>query len=112
MGRSSPCCTLWADGFNGLREHLVDRAGLVLVSPDAPEILEGIAAGRGWAYPLASAEWTSFLSDVGMESESGGVEPGGGRHFISLKMGRSRRSQPLDLVPLTNSVASGISWRG
>src|SRR5258708_30389314 len=33
MGRSRRYCTMWADGFNGLRHHLAGRAGFALVSP-------------------------------------------------------------------------------
>ncbi|MGI9240304.1 MAG: DUF899 family protein, partial [Verrucomicrobiales bacterium] len=68
--------TMWADGINGLWEHLADRAGLVLVSPDPPEVLESFAEGRGWGFPIASAIGSSFNGDMGMESESGGAAPG------------------------------------
>ena len=37
MGRGCSYCTLWADGFNGLRHHFEDRAAFVVVSPDTPE---------------------------------------------------------------------------
>jgi len=30
MGRGCNHCTLWADGFNGLADHLADRASFVL----------------------------------------------------------------------------------
>jgi predicted dithiol-disulfide oxidoreductase (DUF899 family) len=29
MGSSCPNCTLWADGYNGIYHHLVDRISLV-----------------------------------------------------------------------------------
>ena len=48
MGTSCPYCTMWADGINGIWQHLADRAGLVLVSPDEPEVLEAFAASRGF----------------------------------------------------------------
>src|SRR6185295_10360508 len=31
MGTTCPYCTMWADGFNGLYDHLRDRAAFVLV---------------------------------------------------------------------------------
>ena len=34
MGKGCRYCTLWADGFNGVRQHLSNRAAFVLVSPD------------------------------------------------------------------------------
>ena len=76
MGTGCSYCTMWADGINGLWPHLADRAGLVLVSPDEPEVLEAFAAGRGWGFPLASAHGTSFNADLGMEHEGGSAEPG------------------------------------
>ncbi len=46
MGVRCAYCTMWADGFNGLREHLSDRAGFVVVSPDQPKIMGEFAKGR------------------------------------------------------------------
>ena len=37
MGKSCSYCTLWADGFNGVQQHLRDRAAFVVSSPDSPE---------------------------------------------------------------------------
>src|SRR5271155_823609 len=33
MGSSCPNCTLWADGYNGLHQHVVTRTGFVVSSP-------------------------------------------------------------------------------
>ena len=37
MGVSCSYCTLWADGFNGVADHLANRAAFVVSSPDDPE---------------------------------------------------------------------------
>ena len=37
MGASCRHCTLWADGFNGIYDHLANRAPFVVSSPDAPD---------------------------------------------------------------------------
>jgi len=71
MGKSCPYCTLWADGINGLAEHLRDRAALVLVSPDPPEVQSEFAASRNWSFPLASGEGSSFIEDMGFKHEKG-----------------------------------------
>ncbi len=34
MGTTCAHCTMWADGFNGVFEHLRDRAAFVVSSPD------------------------------------------------------------------------------
>src|SRR3990172_11779288 len=36
MGRHCWDCTMWADGFNGLRHHLNSRASFVVCTPDEP----------------------------------------------------------------------------
>lgn len=65
MGRSCAYCTLWADGFNGVAEHLADRAAFVLVSPDRPEVQKEFAEGRNWRFETYSAADTSFIADMG-----------------------------------------------
>ena len=47
MGAGCPYCTLWADGFNAVYDHLRSRAAFVLSSPDAPGQQQKFAAGRG-----------------------------------------------------------------
>jgi predicted dithiol-disulfide oxidoreductase (DUF899 family) len=69
MGKSCVYCTLWADGINGVVDHLQDRAGLVLVSPDAPDVQHTFASSRGWRFPIASASGSEFITDMGYMSE-------------------------------------------
>jgi predicted dithiol-disulfide oxidoreductase (DUF899 family) len=76
MGASCPYCTLWADGFNGVYDHLASRAAFVVTSPEAPEAQARFAATRGWRFPMASHAGTSFAADMGFRSESGGLKPG------------------------------------
>jgi predicted dithiol-disulfide oxidoreductase (DUF899 family) len=76
MGKSCPYCTLWADGFNGVRHHLSNRAAFVLVSPDDHETQRQFAQSRGWEFPMYSHKGTTFSKDVGFESEDGKQWPG------------------------------------
>ena len=76
MGSSCPHCTLWADGFNGLYEHLANRAAFALSSPDAPAAQKRFAQSRGWRFPMVSHKGTSFAADMGYRSEDGGWMPG------------------------------------
>ena len=76
MGASCPYCTLWADGFNGIYDHLANRAAFVVSSPDPPEAQHRFAAGRGWRFPMVSHRGTTFAADMGYRSESGGWLPG------------------------------------
>ena len=65
MGRSCPMCTMWADGFNGILQHIEDRAAFVVVSPDPPAIQKKFAQGRGWKFKMLSAVGTTFIKDMG-----------------------------------------------
>jgi len=76
MGSTCPYCTLWADGFNGIYPHLAQRAAFVVTSPDPPDVQQRFAAGRGWRFPMASHQASSFAADMGYRSEQGGCLPG------------------------------------
>ncbi len=76
MGTSCPSCTLWADGYNGLHTHVVQRAAFVVSSPDAPEVQRDFAESRGWKFPMVSHAGTSFAADMGYRGERGNWMPG------------------------------------
>ncbi|MCY4092763.1 MAG: DUF899 family protein [Caldilineaceae bacterium] len=79
MGSGCSYCTLWADNFNGVAQHLQDRAAFVLVSPDSPAEQQEFARGRGWRFPLYSAADSTFTADMGFYSTGGymsGYQPG------------------------------------
>ncbi|HEU0223379.1 MAG TPA: DUF899 family protein [Paracoccaceae bacterium] len=68
MGAGCPYCTLWADGYNGLYEHIRDRAAFFVSSPDAPEAQARFAESRGWRFPMLSHRGSSFAEDMGYKS--------------------------------------------
>lgn len=72
MGASCAYCTLWADGFNGVLPHILDRAAFVVVSPDAPETQQKFATSRGWKFQMVSAKESSFTKDLGYTWEQDG----------------------------------------
>jgi predicted dithiol-disulfide oxidoreductase (DUF899 family) len=76
MGSSCPYCTLWADGYNGIYDHLASRAAFVVSSPDRPDVQKNFAAGRGWRFPMVSHANTTFAADMGFSSSTGGWLPG------------------------------------
>jgi predicted dithiol-disulfide oxidoreductase (DUF899 family) len=76
MGSSCPNCTLWADGFNGIYDHLRNRAAVVVSSPDRPEVQKKFAESRGWRFPMVGHHGTTFAADMGYRSEDGGWLPG------------------------------------
>lgn len=75
MGKSCTYCTMWADGINGVLDHLENRAAVVVVSPDPPEVQQEFARGRGWRFRMVSAEASSLNRDAGFE-ENGSPMPG------------------------------------
>ena len=75
MGRGCTYCTLWADGFNGVHQHLADRSAFVVCSPDAIDVQKEFAAGRGWRFPMVSTKDSPFAQDMGFKSEKS-WEPG------------------------------------
>lgn len=69
MGSGCPYCTLWADGFNGVLHHLQSRAAFVVVSPEPPAVQQAFAKSRGWQFPMYSAEVSTFIEDMGFDSD-------------------------------------------
>jgi predicted dithiol-disulfide oxidoreductase (DUF899 family) len=65
MGQGCDHCTLWADGFNGVYDHLADRAGFVVSSPNPVETQKRFAASRGWRFPMVCHDGTTFAKDMG-----------------------------------------------
>jgi len=76
MGASCPLCTMWADGFNGIIDHLQARAAFVVVTPDPPAAQKRFAATRGWRFPMASHRGRAFARDMGYWAEPRGWVPG------------------------------------
>lgn len=69
MGKSCPYCTLWADGLNGIYDHLADRTAFVVSSPNKHEVMNDFAKGRDWKFPMLSYHGTSFAEDMGYQEE-------------------------------------------
>src|SRR5579872_552777 len=76
MGSSCSYCTLWADGYNGIHQHVVKRASFAVSSPDLPEIQQKLARSRGWKFPMISHVGSTFAADMGYRSANGGWMPG------------------------------------
>ncbi len=65
MGTGCPYCTMWADGFNGVYDHVADRAAFVLSTPNTPQVQKQFAKSRGWRFPMVSHQGTTFAADMG-----------------------------------------------
>jgi predicted dithiol-disulfide oxidoreductase (DUF899 family) len=76
MGRTCPHCTAYADGLNGIFEHLHSRGEVLLVSPDDPLVQRELADARGWRFQLASVKGSELSKDLGFEPEPNEYFPG------------------------------------
>jgi predicted dithiol-disulfide oxidoreductase (DUF899 family) len=79
MGVHCSYCTLWADGFNGVLDHLLSRAAFVVASPDAPEVQRQFAESRGWRFTMVSdPDWrlSRRMGFVRQESGKDALWPG------------------------------------
>ncbi len=63
MGQGCRYCTLWADGINGVLDHLEDAMGVALVSKDPPEIQRRMALDRGWKFRMASHGGGPYMAE-------------------------------------------------
>jgi predicted dithiol-disulfide oxidoreductase (DUF899 family) len=80
MGTACVACTMWADGFNGVYDHLADRAAFVVSSPNSPRVQKAFAESRGWRFPMVSYQNPDFARDMGYwkAKEDGGGQFGPG----------------------------------
>lgn len=63
MGQACRYCTLWADGINGVLQHLEDAMQVVFVSKDTPEIQRRMALDRGWKFRMASHNGGAYMTE-------------------------------------------------
>ena len=56
---------MWADGFNGVYDHLAALAAFVVASPNPVEVQKRFAASRGWRFPMVSYGGHRFAKDMG-----------------------------------------------
>jgi len=74
-----PCvmCSMWADGYNAIAPHILQRANFVLIAKADTSKLRSFAQQRGWdRIRLLSSHDNTFNRDMGMEGEDGGQYPG------------------------------------
>jgi predicted dithiol-disulfide oxidoreductase (DUF899 family) len=83
MGTGCSSCTRWADGFNGVYDHLASRAAFVVASPNPVQVQKKFAASRGWRFPMVSYEGSTLAEDLGyreggdpLDEKLGGWNPG------------------------------------
>lgn len=63
MGQACRYCTLWADGINGVLDHLEDTMAVTFVSKDPPAIQRRMALDRGWKFTMASHGGGAYMTE-------------------------------------------------
>lgn len=63
MGQGCRYCTMWADGFNGLIDHIESEFALAMVSKDSPADQRRFANDRGWRFRMASHGGGEYLKE-------------------------------------------------
>ncbi|HEY2710648.1 MAG TPA: DUF899 family protein [Caulobacteraceae bacterium] len=75
MGTRCNYCTMWADGFNGVYDHLANRAAFVVASPDETAVQRQFAGSRGWRFPMVTPASSDFTKDMGFWSPKAADHP-------------------------------------
>lgn len=63
MGQGCRYCTVYADGINGVLDHLEDAMAVVVVSKDPPEAQRRMALDRGWRFRMASHGGGAYMDE-------------------------------------------------
>jgi predicted dithiol-disulfide oxidoreductase (DUF899 family) len=72
MGQACGYCMLWADGFNGVLNHLENRTAVVMVNPDPVDQQQKFAKERGWNFRIVRDATGEFSKAMGMHGEEAG----------------------------------------
>ncbi len=89
-----PMCTMWADGYDAVTPHLLQRVNFAVLVAGDLERFEQHVRSRGWRnLRIVSAGDSSIKTDLGFEREDGSqlpgvsvftrAEDGSPRHFYS-----------------------------
>lgn len=69
MGSGCSYCTLWADGFNGIVDHLNDAFSFVVATPDSFEKMSDFANSKEWKFNMVSSKDSTFFEDMGFATK-------------------------------------------
>ena len=84
--QTAPCpmCTLWADGYDGIVPHLLQRVDFAIVIAGDPRAFAKYAVERGWRNIRAvSSGDTSYKLDLELETADGAQMPGISVHRLA-----------------------------
>ncbi|MBC8197503.1 MAG: DUF899 family protein [Candidatus Marinimicrobia bacterium] len=76
MGKKCKYCTLWADEYNGIIQHLENRSPFFVVSPDSIETQKEFSKSRNWKFKMLSCQNMEFYKELGFYDGIDGTWPG------------------------------------
>jgi predicted dithiol-disulfide oxidoreductase (DUF899 family) len=75
--KACPMCSMWADGYNAIAQHVANKTNFVLVAKAEIGKLRDWARARGWHnIRLLSSYGSPFNRDFGFEEKNGDQNPG------------------------------------
>jgi len=75
--RPCPMCTAWADGYDGIQQHLRQRVNFAVLVAGDVAAFEAYGRARGWrSLDLVSAGDSDLKRSLGFEDASGAQHPG------------------------------------
>jgi predicted dithiol-disulfide oxidoreductase (DUF899 family) len=78
--QACPMCSMWADGWNAVADHLADSLDFAVVTAASVDRTEELVAEKGWTnLRWLSAADNTFKVDIGGEDDAGNQSP-----FISV----------------------------
>ena len=105
MDNPCPMCSMWADGWNGVAEHVARNVDFALVTLGTVEQNTELAAAQGWTnLRWLSAADSTFKADFGSADADGNQWP-----FISVF---ERDGDDVRLSYSGSAHISGDHWRG
>eukprot|EP01006_Ploeotia_vitrea_P060252 TRINITY_DN75579_c0_g1_i1.p1 TRINITY_DN75579_c0_g1~~TRINITY_DN75579_c0_g1_i1.p1 ORF type:complete len:241 (+),score=40.06 TRINITY_DN75579_c0_g1_i1:67-789(+) len=60
-------CSFWADSYDGVLPHFLQKANFIVVAKAPPEKLKALQEKKGWKFPMYSSFDTTFNVDYGVE---------------------------------------------
>ena len=105
MAEPCPMCSMWADGWNAVADHLAQNVDFALATLGTPDENTKLATERGWQnLRWLSAANTTFKQDYGSADAEGNQWP-----FISIF---ERDGNDVRLSYSGSAHISGDHWRG
>lgn len=106
--QTSPCpmCSMWADGWNGVADHLAENVDFALVTAASVADNRRLVADKGWdRLRVLSAGDSTFKQDIGGEDADGNQMP-----YLSVwEQGTGGRAR---LTYSGGAHLRGDLWRG